>query len=78
MTGNRPGNPLDSPRPAASQASLQAWNTDMPDRGIVPKPENQLEFGFLGVRAKARGTLAIIAVTFLVASWMALRALNAL
>jgi hypothetical protein len=50
----------------------------MPDRGIVPKPENQLEFGFLGVRAKARGTLAIIAVTFLVASWMALRALNAL
>jgi hypothetical protein len=40
------------------------------------KSEPQLEFACLGLRVKAKGSLAIVIVALVFASWMALRALH--
>ena len=39
----------------------------------VTKSEPQLELACLGMRVKAKGSLAVVIVAFLVGAWMALR-----
>jgi hypothetical protein len=72
MTTNYRGESSTRSQLECGGASSPAWSDERPEMAVISKSESQLEVGFLGIHAKARGTVAIIVVALLVAMWMAL------
>lgn len=76
MTWQKQSNfPADLPLGYAGDRSPASSN-EKPTEQIPPKPPNELELRFLGVEARARGTLANIAICFLVIIWLLIQVVH--